>query len=148
MIYGAGRREEMPAFLVAVANSDQYGNRAYIAPGARVDDGALDLVAVGPVTLFNALPLVARLFLGTLDRSALVLRLRDRRFLIVRSVPGLIHTDGETHETGTMVDVVVRPRSLRLVVPAGSCVTPGAAADRGADAPSPSPRPEVAARLS
>ena len=73
VVFGAGRREELDIFVIAVANSDQYGNRAYIAPGARVDDGALDLVAVGPVTFLNALPLVARLFLGTLDRSSHVL---------------------------------------------------------------------------
>ena len=41
-----GRRETMNAFLVVVANSDQYGNHARMAPGARVDDGLLDLVVV------------------------------------------------------------------------------------------------------
>ncbi len=145
-IFGDGRREELDVFVIAVANSDQYGNRAYIAPGARVDDGALDLVAVGPVTLLNALPLVARLFLGTMDRSSHVLRMRDRRFVIVRSAPGLIHTDGETHLTGVSVEVVVRPRSLRLVVPADSYVTSAVSADLPASAfPAPTnlSRPEV-----
>src|SRR5882724_10455351 len=122
VIFAADRREKLDVFMIAVANSDQYGNRAYIAPGARVDDGALDLVAVGPITFLDAVPLVARLFLGNIDRSAQVLRLRDRRFVIVRSGPGLIHTDGETHQTGVSVEVVVRPRSLRVVVPADSCV--------------------------
>jgi diacylglycerol kinase (ATP) len=148
VIFGAGRREELDIFVIAVANSDQYGNRAYIAPGARVDDGALDLVAVGPVTFLNALPLVARLFLGTLDRSARVLRLRDRHFVIVREAPGLIHTDGETHLTGVSVEVVVRPRSLRVVVPANSYVSSPAAADSPAAVSDPAltnlSRPEIA----
>ena len=39
-------RDEFDVLLVAVANSDQYGNNARIAPGARVDDGLLDLVAI------------------------------------------------------------------------------------------------------
>jgi len=122
-IFGEGRREDLDVFVVAVANSDQYGNRAYIAPGARVDDGALDLVAVGPITFLDAVPLVARLFLGTMDRSAHVLRLRDRHFVIARAAPGLIHTDGETHPTGVSIEVVVRPGSLQIVVPAGSYVS-------------------------
>src|SRR6185436_9487189 len=33
-----GQREKLEVLLVAVANSDQYGNNARIAPGARVDD--------------------------------------------------------------------------------------------------------------
>jgi len=116
---GDGPPATLEAFLVSVANSDQYGNRARLAPGAAVIDGALDLVAVHPVGFWSALPLVARLFLGTFDRSPRVVHLRGTRFTIRRRVSGLIHTDGETHEADATVEVSVRPRSLRLVVPAG-----------------------------
>jgi YegS/Rv2252/BmrU family lipid kinase len=120
LILGEGRREEMDIFVVAVANSDQYGNHALIAPGAQIDDGQLDLVAVRPVNFFTALPLVARLFLGSIDRSSATLRLRDRLFIVERSAPGFIHTDGETHAVDARVEIAVRPRSLRIVVPAAS----------------------------
>jgi YegS/Rv2252/BmrU family lipid kinase len=116
---GNGTRETLDAFIVAVANSDQFGNNARLAPGARVDDGLLDLVAVSPPGFIGALPLVARLFLGTFDRSPRVRRLRGARFLIERPAAGLIHTDGETHATGATVEISVRPRSLLLLVPAG-----------------------------
>ena len=46
-------------------------------PGARVNDGLLDLVVVRPPGLFGAVPLVARLFLGTLRNSPRVWRLRS-----------------------------------------------------------------------
>jgi diacylglycerol kinase (ATP) len=117
LIHGDGRSESLHTLLVAVANSDQYGNGARIAPGARVDDGQLDLVAVRPVNVASAAPLLARLFLGKIAGSPRVFRLRSARFLIERASPGLIHTDGETHETGALIDVRVHPRSLRLVVP-------------------------------
>ncbi len=48
-----------PAFIVAVANSDQYGNDCFIAPGATVDDGELDLTVIKRVSLLSALPLAA-----------------------------------------------------------------------------------------
>jgi YegS/Rv2252/BmrU family lipid kinase len=115
---GTGKPKTLDAFIVAVANSDQYGNNARVAPGARVDDGQLDLVAVWPPGILGALPLAIRLFLGTFDRSPKVWRLRGPRFLIERPAPGLIHTDGETHETGATVEIAVLPRSLRIVVPA------------------------------
>ena len=119
-ITSGSRRESVEALLIAVANSDQYGNRAYIAPGARVDDGQLDLVAVGPVSLFGAAALGARLFLGNIDRSAGVRRFRGPRFTIERPAAGLVHTDGETHATSATIEVRVHPRSLRIVIPATS----------------------------
>jgi diacylglycerol kinase (ATP) len=111
-------RKILDVLLIAVANSDQYGNHARIAPGARVDDGFLDLVAVQPVGILGAVNLAARLFLGGFDRSRHVRRMRGAQFTITRSAPGLIHTDGETHETGATIDVQVRPRSLRVLIPA------------------------------
>jgi len=122
LIHGAGRTEALNTLLVAVANSDQYGNGALIAPGASVDDGQLDLVAVRPVGFATAVPLIARLFLGKISSSPRVFRLRSSHFLIERANPGLIHTDGETHETGALVEIKVHPRSLRLVVPVNSRV--------------------------
>ena len=119
-IQTASHRETLDILLVAIANSDQYGNNARIAPGARVDDGLLDLVVVGPVGLVGAVALAARLFLGNFDQSPSVRRMRGPRFVIERVAPGLIHTDGETHDATTTIEVVVHPRSLRVLVPAAS----------------------------
>lgn len=119
-ISNCGKSETLDVLLVAVANSDQYGNNARIAPGARVDDGRLDLVAVKSLGFFAAATLVPRLFLGNLDQSPHTVRMRGRRFLIERAAPGLIHTDGETHRTGQTVEVIVKPRSLRVLIPAVS----------------------------
>jgi len=116
---GAGAHLELDALFVSVGNSDQYGNRARFAPGARVDDGLLDLVAVRRPGVLGIAPLVARLFLGTFRRDPRVSCLRSGHFVIRRPAAGLMHTDGEVHETGATVEVTVRPRSLRLVVPAG-----------------------------
>jgi diacylglycerol kinase (ATP) len=124
-------RESLDILLVAVANSDQYGNNARIAPGARVDDGSLDLIAVRPVGLFGAAALATSLFTGRFDTSPHVRRLRGPRFVIERAAPGLIHTDGETHATDARVEVVVHPRSLRVLVPAAT------SAVSFADAPAP-----------
>jgi YegS/Rv2252/BmrU family lipid kinase len=107
-----------PAFMVTVANSDQYGNDCFIAPGARIDDGLLDLTVIKQATLLNSLPLAIRLFAKRIDGSKAAVRLQGARFTIERASPGLIHTDGETHETGAIVDIIVRPRSLRIMVPA------------------------------
>jgi diacylglycerol kinase family enzyme len=102
--------------IVAVANSDQYGNKAYIAPKARVDDGRLNLVAISPMNPLRLATLVYRLFAGTLDRSRAVTSLLGASFVIERPSPGPLHTDGETHEAGTHITVAVRPASLRILI--------------------------------
>ena len=119
-----------PAFLVAVANSDQYGNDCYIAPRARVDDGLLDLTIVRRLTPFNALPLTERLFTKRIDGSPSVARLRGARFVIERAAPGLLHTDGEVRSCGARIEVRVLPASLRIAVPLSRSPAP-----RGATAP-------------
>ncbi len=117
MIVHADQREYVTAFTLAVANANQYGNGARIAPHALIDDGALDLTAVPPIRIRNALPLLVRLFGGTVDRVAGVVTHRAERFTIERAAPGPIHTDGEIHETGRVVEFSVRPASLRIVTP-------------------------------
>lgn len=112
-----GANFTVPAFTLAVANVGQYGNSARIAPGARADDGLLDLTAVPPVTTCNALPLLARLFAGALRSGRDVTRAVSTGFVIERPAPGLIHTDGETHHAGPAVEFTVRPGSLRILCP-------------------------------
>jgi diacylglycerol kinase (ATP) len=129
VIKSGGRRHELDTLLIAVANSDQYGNNARIAPGARIDDGELNLVAISPIGFLSALPLLARLFSGSLLGSSKVVHLRSGRFIIERTQPGLIHTDGETHHTSAELEIVVRPRSLRLLVSPKSYAMPHRIAD-------------------
>jgi len=111
---------ELDAFIVAVANSDQYGNDCFIAPGAAIDDGLLNLTVLRGVNTFTAVPLAVRLFTKRIDGSRHVTRLSGSHFTIERTTAGPIHTDGEVHETGTTLEIQVQPRSLRILVPAAA----------------------------
>jgi len=110
---------EVEAFTLAVANSAQYGNNAYIAPGASVRDGQMDLTAIPRVNAINAVPLLWSLFRGNLDRLPSVTRLRGGPFVIERTKPGWVHTDGEPRAEASRLEVTVRPRSLLVMVPPG-----------------------------
>lgn len=112
-----GLEREIEAYLVAVANSAQYGNGAFIAPGASVTDGKLELVALPAPGMVSALTQVARLFHGSLDRDRRVTRLSAAEFTILRRAPGPFHTDGEVHMAGREIRIRTLPRALRIVVP-------------------------------
>lgn len=113
----AGGTLPLVAFTVAVANTDQYGNNARIAPGARCDDGKINLTAVPPLHAFNLLPLAAQLFAGTLGRNPRVTRLEGTAFTVRTGKPGRLHTDGEVREAGPEVEFRVRPASLLVLAP-------------------------------
>jgi diacylglycerol kinase (ATP) len=110
--------EIVRAFTLSATNASQYGNNARIAPDARVDDGMLDLCTVPPIGFWNAMPLAAHLFRGTIGRVHGVSIRRGERFVVERAAPGLLHTDGELHHAGTRIEFAVRPASLRIMVPA------------------------------
>jgi len=113
----AGGSAQVEAFTMAIANSSQYGNNAYIAPRASVHDGLLDLTAVPRVHLFNAVPLLWRLFNGSIDRGTAVTHLQGESFVIERGKPGWIHTDGEPRATTAKLEISLKPHSLRIMVP-------------------------------
>ena len=117
MVTHAEERSTVLAFTLAVTNSDQYGNNALITPGARADDGLLDLCAIPPLKLFNAVPMLIRLFAGSIDRQPRIFLRRGTRFLVERSSPGPLHTDGEIHQGEARLEFTIRPASLRIMAP-------------------------------
>lgn len=58
--------------LAFVANGRYCGGRMQVAPTARQDDGALDLVTIADVGLMRALPKLAKLYVGNLLSDPLV----------------------------------------------------------------------------
>ncbi len=104
------------ALLVTIANSAQFGNGARIAPGARLDDGLLDLVVFEERSRLRTVLALPRLFLGGLDRVPGVTRtlITDVTIESEDSMAG--HIDGEPFDAGTRAAARVLPGVLRVVV--------------------------------
>jgi diacylglycerol kinase (ATP) len=75
------------------------------------------------VGLHNAVPLLWRLFNGSLHRVSSVRCWRGANFIIEREKPGWIHTDGEPRAEVSRLEITVRPRSLRIMVPPEAATT-------------------------
>jgi YegS/Rv2252/BmrU family lipid kinase len=108
---------EVRTFTLAVMNSDQYGNDARIAPGAKMDDGRFELISVPRVGFLGACGMLYRLGTDTFDQVKAVTRLGGNSFLIERAKPGWIHTDGEPRAMGSKLEITLKPKSLRIMVP-------------------------------
>ena len=104
------------ALLVTIANSAQFGNGARIAPGARVDDGLLDLVIVEERWRVATIVQLPRLFTGTADRIRGCTTQRIREVTIEADEPMTYHVDGEPVVGGTRLVARVHPGALRVAV--------------------------------
>jgi YegS/Rv2252/BmrU family lipid kinase len=115
-ISSGGTRIDARAVLVTIANSAQFGNGALIAPGARVDDGELDLVVVEERSRFRTVRALPRLFNGTVVRAAGCTLTRIRDVTIEADVPMTFHVDGEPVAGGTRLRARVIPAALLVAV--------------------------------
>jgi diacylglycerol kinase (ATP) len=104
------------AILVTIANSAQFGNNARIAPGARVDDGELDLVVMEEQSRFATLCSMPRLFNGTVQRVRGCTIRRIREATIESDQPMTYHVDGEPVAGGTTLRVRIHPGALMIAV--------------------------------
>ena len=120
-----GAASSCRALLVAIANTRQYGNGAIIAPGARPDDGRLELVVVPPVGILAAGWHLPRLFLGTLQRMNGVRMSPVRAGEIAAGDPLAFHVDGEVVSGERRLAIAVHARALPVRVPAQGWPEPG-----------------------
>ena len=103
------------AFLIACANASQYGNNAYIAPGATMKDGEMDVIIMEPFNALDAPQIAADLFMKTLGNNSKIKTFRAKRIHIHRKEPGAIHFDGDPIMTGTEIDVHIEHYGIKIL---------------------------------
>ncbi len=105
------------AFLIAVCNASQYGNNAYIAPNAKLDDGLLDVIVVHSGNPLKNVSVGVDLLTGKLDRNTLIDTFRIPQVTITRLHEGPAHVDGDPITLGRNIDIECRPASLWVMAP-------------------------------
>jgi YegS/Rv2252/BmrU family lipid kinase len=119
LITTSGTRLQTRALIVTAANSAEFGNGACIAPGARVDDGLLDLVVVEESSRLRTLVSLPRLFNGTVDQVPGCSIRRVDRATIEGEQPMVFHVDGEPALGGRSLLLRIHPGALYVSVKAG-----------------------------
>lgn len=107
---------ERPLTLATVGNGGRHGGGFWLCPGARIDDGALDVCicdGLSPVRILTFLP-------GTLSgkhvNASCVHMRRVRRVRITSESPLPVHADGEILSEGAReLEIEIAPGRLRLL---------------------------------
>lgn len=104
------------AFVIAIANSSQYGNNARIAPAASVCDQILHINILKKVPPYR-IDFIYNFFCGTIDRSAFCEFIEAKSFTIKLRKPVAFHIDGEPCGHGDKFEIELLPASLNMLIP-------------------------------
>ena len=112
-----GKSVSKDAFIICVANGSQYGNNAYIAPKANLDDGLFDISIMKPFKI-HQMPIIGmELFLKKYNNSQYVDVLRGTNIIIKRPEAGVFNIDGEPVLMEKDIQIKMLPEALKVIVP-------------------------------
>ena len=103
--------------MLTCANASQYGNEAYIAPGASMDDGKMNVSILKPLHALEIPQTTLQLFTKNIDKNSKMTTLITQKLTIRRTRAGMMHVDGEPVETEKEIDVKIVPGGLRVFAP-------------------------------
>lgn len=119
-----GSTFERKAFLVTFANASQYGNNAFIAPHADIQDHLLDVCVMRKFPAYASAGLGFRIFAGSIQKSTYVEFFKADEITLERPSSGVIHLDGEPVQMGNKLVVKMFPSALRIITPSSGPVGP------------------------
>jgi YegS/Rv2252/BmrU family lipid kinase len=102
-------------FIVTIANTDQFGGGAVIAPGALPDDGVLNLCIIYKPNFLQALYHAPKLFTGDITRVPHMTMYPITSLNITRKSSTPVQVDGEPVICGPEVNVTILPQALKVL---------------------------------
>jgi YegS/Rv2252/BmrU family lipid kinase len=105
------------AFSLSFANAGQFGNNAWVAPQASLQDGFLDVCTIKPFPKWYGTSLAYQLFTKQMKTSRYIDYQHITEALVETDVPPMIHYDGEPFQLDTTrIEIKIKPQSLRVIV--------------------------------
>jgi len=111
------------AFLITFANASQYGNNAYIAPNADIQDGLLDVCIIKPFPSYKVFEIGLKLMRRKIYNCQSVEFIRTDKIRIRRKKSGVFHYDGEPCKMKKKIRVKAHQKGLKVVVSVNSKLT-------------------------
>jgi YegS/Rv2252/BmrU family lipid kinase len=106
------------AFMIAFANSSQYGNNARVSPQSSVKDQALQLVALKKIPIYRGLGFGYKMFAKKLKPGKRYQSFDFQNGILKTKHDVAYHVDGEACGFANMFKVELLPKSLNMIVPA------------------------------
>ncbi len=102
------------AWHVVTANGRFQGHALQVAPDASIDDGLLDILVFGDISLLGVFRHFPKLYSGKIETIREMIRTRGGKVIASSDEPVLVEADGEL--IGRLpVEIEIIPRALRMV---------------------------------
>ncbi len=104
------------AFLITFANANQWGNDAFIAPHASMQDGLMDICIMSSSALLGAPGLAVRLFTKSISSSLFMDTVKSRDIMLYREKESPFHIDGDPVIMEKDIHIRIVPEGLHVLV--------------------------------
>ena len=112
-----GKEYYSRAFMINVANGQQFGYNFQIAPMASYTDGILDIIIIRKFPKILGGTLVVRAMSGTIAKSPFVKHLTGKEIIISNPQLKLMQTDGDAHDCENEIKFTVQKGAQKVIVP-------------------------------
>jgi YegS/Rv2252/BmrU family lipid kinase len=109
--------------LFTIANLTQYGGGALIAPQACEDDGYLWLTYAKRADVPKLITQIHKLYDGKIENTPGITSTKFHSLKVTRETPQPIQVDGELMDSDRTVEITIRPRALKVLVPNENAAT-------------------------
>ena len=109
-----GQMIEINGFLVTIANSNQYGNNAFVSPKSELDDGFLRLIIIKPFPFYYIPLLIFQLFNKSLLKSKFVDHYIIKKMIMI-SPSQQVQLDGESIIMRRELKIEIIPNCLNII---------------------------------
>lgn len=110
-----GKRIVEKSLFITIANSNQFGYNAIIAPDAKLNDGLLDVCIIKKPPVIRAIFTSNLLFLKKINKSKFVKIIQTEKLKIIRRENASINLDGEQILLSKDLDIKINPLSLNVI---------------------------------
>jgi len=117
LIKSGDQENKVIANMICFANSSQFGNNAYIAPSADIQDKLLDICIIKKFPLWRIPEAVYRLFNKSIEKFPFYESFQSHNLMIHRENSGIVQLDGEPFEMDSTLEISTNPASLTVIVP-------------------------------
>ncbi len=107
------------AFMITIANSNQFGSNLTINPNGEYDDGTFEIVIIKRFPRRKILAIMLRLITKKINFSPYTKVLKCKRATIKTKKLKTLQADGEILGRVNEANIKINHRSLKVVVPAG-----------------------------
>lgn len=114
-IHGDGIDLTPQAFLITFANANQWGNDAFIAPKASIQDGKMDIAILSKFPLIAAPAMAFNLFTKNIDKDMFMHTIQASEITVVREQEGPMHVDGEPLQMPKELHIRIVEDGLRVL---------------------------------